>query len=431
MPLPFLTRGASLTTARGPAIGPHLPLYAALPFVAMLLAIGTLPLLAPRWWEPNRNKLLVSCGFGVPVVALYLWRQPLALVRMGEEYVSFIVLLAGLYVISGGILLRGDLEATPLTNTAFLAGGSLLASFIGTTGAAMLLIRPLLQTNRERSRTKHTVIFFIFLVCNIGGLLTPLGDPPLFLGHLQGVPFTWTFSLWPPWLLAVTVLLLVYFIWDSVEHAREPLAALRRDRAQIEPLRVLGAVNGVWLAGVALAVALLRAPWREAVIVGLGALSLWRTPSRIRRANGFTTYPMVEVAALFFGIFLTMIPPLELLRTRAPGFGIREPWQFFWTTGILSSVLDNAPTYLTLLALGRGLGLGDEVAGVPHGILRGISLGAVFMGANTYIGNAPNFMVKSIAERAGVKMPSFSGYLAYSALVLLPLFGGITLLFFR
>jgi Na+/H+ antiporter NhaD/arsenite permease-like protein len=397
----------------------------------MLLAIATLPLAAPGWWEPNRNKLLLSCALGLPVFALYLARQPLALVRMGEEYVSFILLLAGLYVISGGILLRGDLEAKPLTNTAFLAAGSILASFIGTTGAAMLLIRALLQTNRERSRVKHTVIFFIFLVCNIGGLLTPLGDPPLFLGYLQGVPFPWTFTLWLPWLLMVATLLLVYFIWDSLQHAREPLAALRRDRAQIEPLRVVGLINGLWLGGVVLAVAVLRAPWREAVIVGLAALSLRTTPSRIRRANGFTAHPMIEVAVLFFGIFLTMIPVLELLRTHAGRFGIRAPWQFFWATGILSSFLDNAPTYLTLLALGQGLGLADEVAGVPHSVLTGISLGAVAMGANTYIGNAPNFMVKSIAEEAGVKMPSFFGYLIYSGSLLIPLFIGITFVFFR
>ena len=415
----------------GQTIEPILPVYALLPFVAMLAAIAVLPLSAPAWWESNRNKFVVSCGLGLPILAVYLRRQPFALVTMGEEYVSFILLLASLYVISGGILLRGDLEATPLTNTAFLAAGSVLASFVGTTGASMLLIRPLLQTNRERARVKHTVIFFIFLVCNIGGMLTPLGDPPLFLGYLQGVPFTWTFRLWLPWLLMVATLLLVYFIWDSLEHARESLAALRRDRTQVEPLRVLGAVNGLWLAGVVLAVALLRAPWREAVMVGLGALSLWTTPSRVRRANGFTAHPIIEVAVLFFGIFLTMIPALELLQARAPAFGIRQPWQFFWATGLLSSVLDNAPTYLTFFALARGLGLTDEVAGLSHGVLTGISLGAVAMGANTYIGNAPNFMVKSIAEKAGVKMPSFFGYVVYSGSLLIPLFVGITFIFFR
>jgi Na+/H+ antiporter NhaD/arsenite permease-like protein len=406
------------------------PLYTVLPFVLMLLAIAVCPLWTPHWWERNLNKLLVSGALGLPILILYLGRQPLALVKMGEEYVSFILLLAGLYVISGGILLRGDLEATPLVNTTFLALGSLLASFIGTTGASMLLIRPLLQTNRERTRVRHTVIFFIFLVSNIGGMLTPLGDPPLFLGYLQGVPFAWTFRLWPPWLVMLALLLVVYFVWDSIQHAREPLAALRRDRAQIEPLRVRGMTNALWLAGVVLAVAFLHEPWREVVIVALAALSLWRTPRQIRRANGFTAYPMVEVAVLFFGIFLTMIPALELLRLRGGELGVREPWQFFWATGALSSFLDNAPTYLAFLALGQGLNLADEVVGVTHAVLTGISVGAVCMGANTYIGNAPNFMVKSIAEEAGVKMPSFFGYMAYSAGILIPMFIAVTLLFF-
>lgn len=412
------------------AHGSPLPLYAVVPFVAMLLAIAVCPLWIPHWWESNRNKLVLSCVLGLPVAVLYLVRESHALGRMGEDYLSFILLLAGLYVISGGIRLTGDLEATPLTNTAFLAVGSVLASFLGTTGASMLLIRPLLQTNRERTRVRHTVIFFIFLVSNIGGLLTPLGDPPLFLGYLQGVPFSWTFRLWPHWLVAVAALLLVYFIWDSIHHAREPLAALRRDRAQREPLRLAGALNGLWLLGVVGAVAFLREPWREVVIVAVAGLSLWQTPRAIRRANGFTAYPMVEVAALFFGIFLTMIPALELLRMRGGELAMREPWQFFWTTGMLSSFLDNAPTYLTFLALGRGLGLANEVAGVPHTMLAAISVGAVFMGANTYIGNAPNFMVKSIAEEAKVAMPSFFGYMAYSGAVLLPLFALVTWLFF-
>ena len=407
-----------------------LPLYWVLPFGAMLLAIAVCPLWVPQWWERNANKLRASCLLGLPVLLLYLRRDPHALVRMGDDYVSFILLLAALYVISGGIRLTGDLEATPLTNTAFLAVGSLLASFLGTTGASMLLIRPLLQTNRERTRVRHTVLFFIFLVSNIGGLLTPLGDPPLFLGYLQGVPFVWTFRLWPQWVLTVGALLLVYFVWDSIHHAREPLPALRRDRLVRQPLRMQGVPNGVWLVGVVLAVAFLREPWRELAMLGLGALSLWQTPTAIRKANGFTAYPIVEVAVLFFGIFLTMIPALELLRTRGGELGVREPWQFFWATGALSSFLDNAPTYLTFLALGQGLGLANEVVGVPETILAAISTGAVFMGANSYIGNAPNFMVKSIAEEAKVRMPSFFGYMAYSRGVLLPLFVLVTWLFF-
>jgi Na+/H+ antiporter NhaD/arsenite permease-like protein len=402
-----------------------------LPFVVMLLAIAILPLRVPHWWEPNRNKAIVAAVLGAPIFLVYLVRDPGALLHTAQDYVSFMILLAGLYAISGGVLLSGDLEATPLVNTAFIGLGALAASFLGTTGASMLLIRPLLMTNRERTRVRHTVIFFIFLVANIGGMLTPVGDPPLFLGYLQGVPFAWTFGLWAPWLTMVAILLAVYFVWDTRAYTREPLSAIRRDRRERTPLRLRGGANALALAGVVLAVACLAAPWREAAIVGLAVLSYWRTPAAIHRANGFTTYPIVEVAVLFLGIFLTMIPALDLLRLRGAELGVREPWQFFWATGALSSFLDNAPTYLTFLALGQGLRLVPEVVGVPHAILAAISVGAVAMGANTYIGNAPNFMVKAIAEEAGITMPSFGGYMVYSGAILLPLFAVVTLLFFR
>jgi Na+/H+ antiporter NhaD/arsenite permease-like protein len=396
----------------------------------MLLAIALCPLWTPHWWESNRNKLVVSCVLGLPVIGLYAVRRPHALLETAEEYLSFILLLTALYVIAGGIRLSGDLEATPLVNTTFLAAGSVLASFLGTTGAAMLLIRPVLQTNRQRTHITHTVVFFTFLVANVGGLLTPLGDPPLFLGYLQGVPFAWTFRLLPQWLFAVGVLLLGYFVWDSVVYGWEPARVVARDEAERRPLRLDGTLNFVWLAGVVLGVALLRAPWREALILALIGLSLWRTPREVHRANEFTPHPMVEVAVLFLGIFLTMIPALEMLRTRGSELGVREPWQFFWATGVLSSFLDNAPTYLVFLALAQGLGLPDEVVGMPHAILAAISVGAVFMGANTYIGNAPNFMVKAIAEAARVRMPSFFGYMLYSGGILLPLFAVITWVFF-
>ena len=412
-------------------VSPAPPLISALPFAFMLLAIAVCPLWVPRWWESNRHKLLVAAALGLPVLALYLLRRPTALLGMAEEYVSFIVLLAGLYAISGGIRLTGDLEATPLTNTTFLALGSVLASLIGTTGASMLLIRPLLQTNRERRRVRHTVIFFIFLVSNVGGMLTPLGDPPLFLGYLQGVPFAWTFRLWPQWLFMTVVLLALYVVWDTRQYVHESLAARQRDRAEIQPLRLRGGLNAVWLGLVVLAVAFLHAPWRELAIVALAAVSLWRTPASIRRANGVTAYPMIEVAVLFFGIFLTMIPALELLRVRGGELGVREPWQFFWATGALSSFLDNAPTYLTFLALAQGLHMTDEVVGVTNVVLAAISVGAVAMGATSYIGNAPNFMVKSIAEEAKVRMPSFFGYMLYSGAILVPLFVVVTLVFFR
>jgi Na+/H+ antiporter NhaD/arsenite permease-like protein len=407
------------------------PLYSVLPFAGMLLAIAVCPLWVPHWWVSNRNKLIASAVLGLPVLVLYGVRHPVTLVHTAEDYVSFIVLLAGLFVISGGILLRGDLVATPATNTGFLALGGVLASLVGTTGASMLLVRPLLQTNSERTRVKHTVIFFIFIVSNVGGMLTPLGDPPLFLGYLAGVPFTWTLRLWPHWGLMLVALLTVFFVYDSVQFSREPLAAIRRDRSHVEPLRVRGGLNAAGLVGVVLAVALLQAPWREVVIVALSAISLKLTPGRIRRDNGFSSGPMIEVAVLFAGIFLTMIPALDLLRLRGDELGVRAPWQFFWASGVLSSFLDNAPTYLTFLALGQGLRLPGEIVGVPAAILAAISVGSVAMGANTYIGNAPNFMVKAIAEEAGVKMPSFFGYLLYSGTILLPLFVVVTLVFFR
>jgi Na+/H+ antiporter NhaD/arsenite permease-like protein len=397
----------------------------------MLLAIAVCPLIVPHWWESNRNKAIVAAVLAAPILVMYAMRDTRVLAHTAEDYVSFIVLLGGLYVITGGILMTGDLEATPLTNATFLAAGAGLASFVGTTGASMLLIRPLLQTNQERRRVRHTVMFFIFLVSNVGGMLTPLGDPPLFLGYLQGVPFTWTFRLWPQWLLLSVGLLAIYVVLDTREYAREGLGSLRRDRTQVVPLRVRGITNLVWLAGVVLAVAFLGAPWRELAIVALAALSLRFTPKAIRTANGFTSHPIVEVAVIFVGIFATMIPALDLLRLRGAELGVREPWQFFWASGLLSSFLDNAPTYLTFLALGQGLGLAREIVGVPESILTAISVGSVAMGANSYIGNAPNFMVKSIAEEAGVKMPSFFGYLAYAGAVLLPLFVVVTLLFFR
>jgi len=397
----------------------------------MLLAIAVCPLRIPHWWEANRNKAIVSGALGLPVLAVYGVRHPATLLHTGLDYISFIVLLAGLFTVSGGILLRGDLVATPATNTGFLALGGVLASLVSTTSASMLLVRPLLQTNSERTRVKHTVIFFIFVVSNVGGMLTPLGDPPLFLGYLAGVPFTWTLQLWPQWTLMMAVLLGTYFVCDSVQFAREPLAALQHDRSRVTPLRIHGGLNALWLAGVVVAVALLPAPWREVAIVALAGLSLRLTPSRIRRDNGFSAGPMVEVAVLFAGIFATMIPALDLLRLRGGELGVRTPWQFFWAAGALSSFLDNAPTYLTFLALGQGLRLPAEVVGVPGSILAAISVGAVAMGANTYIGNAPNFMVKAIAEEAGVKMPSFFGYMIYSGAILLPLFVVVTLVFFR
>jgi Na+/H+ antiporter NhaD/arsenite permease-like protein len=402
-----------------------------LPFVGILLAIALLPLFAAHFWESNLRKLGLSALLGLPVLWLYLRHHPAALAHAAEDYVSFIILLGSLYVISGGVMLEGNLPARPSVNAAFLGAGSLLASLIGTTGASMLLIRPLLQTNRERKHVRHTVVFFIFLVSNIGGCLTPLGDPPLFLGYLQGVPFTWTFRLFPAWLATTTVLLVVYLLWDTRAYGREVRQDLMRDRLEVRRLRVAGKENLVLLGGIVVAAAFLGSPWREAAMILLADASYTRTDPELRRANHFSFGPILEVAALFAGIFLTMLPALDLLRERGAALGVREPWQFFWATGALSSFLDNAPTYLTFLALAQGLGLTPEVAGVSERVLAAISLGAVFMGANTYIGNGPNFMVRAIAEERGVTMPSFGGYMLYSLAVLIPTFVLVTLVFFR
>jgi Na+/H+ antiporter NhaD/arsenite permease-like protein len=400
------------------------------PFVGLLAAIAVLPLAAPRLWESNARKLALSLALGLPVAALYLLKSPGSLAHAVGDYVSFILLLGSLFVISGGVLLDGDLEAKPLVNAGFLAAGALLASFVGTTGASMLLIRPLLKINQQRRHVAHTVVFFIFLVSNVGGCLTPLGDPPLFLGYLAGVPFAWTLRLAPAWLFTTGVLLLLYLVLDANLHGEESWKARLRDRVEVRPVRLVGGGNLVLLLGVLASVAFLRAPWRELAMVGLAAASLAGTDPELRRANRFTFHPIAEVASLFAGIFLTMLPALDLLRARGGELGIREAWQFFWATGLLSSVLDNAPTYLTFLALAQGQGLAREVAGVPHEILVAISLGAVFMGANSYIGNGPNFMVRAIAEERGVRMPSFLGYSAWSGFVLLPTFLLVTLVFF-
>jgi Na+/H+ antiporter NhaD/arsenite permease-like protein len=401
------------------------------PFATMLLAIALFPLLAPGFWESNGRKLAVGAGLGLPVLVLYARHHPAALLHTTEDYVSFMALLGSLFVISGGVLVTGDIEARPAVNTALLAVGAVLASLIGTTGASVLLIRPLLATNQERRHVAHTVVFFIFVVANIGGCLTPLGDPPLFLGYLLGVPFAWTLRLAPHWLLANGIVLTIYYVWDRRAYAREDAAAIALDRTAVRPIQVSGKRNVVFLLAVVASVAWLHAPYRELAMLAVSLLSLAMTSRAVREANRFTFHAIAEVAALFAGIFLTMLPALDILRAHGRALGLRQPWQFFWGTGLLSSFLDNAPTYLTFLAIAQSLGLPAQVAGVTHEVLAAISTGAVFMGANTYIGNGPNFMVRAIAEERGIKMPTFGGYMLYSGAVLLPVFGIVTLVFFR
>lgn len=417
--------------------GPDMPLWSVVPFVGLLLGVAVLPLAAPHWWHENRNKAILSALFGIPVAGYVAFRAPAALGHAALEYLAFVSLLGSLFIISGGVRLRGSLKGTPASNAALLGIGAVLANLVGTTGAAMLLIRPYLEANRSRATKVHLVVFFLFIVANCGGCLTPLGDPPLFLGFLKGVPFTWTFRLWAPWLTVCGILLAVFFVLDLRHFRRTPTPPPVAE----EPLGIEGAWNLLLLAavvGVILAGGFWVQPhhgeiaaqlFQSIALVALAGLSIWLTPSSLRKANEFSWHPLVEVLVLFAGIFTAMIPALAVLGSRGSSLEVKDPWQFFWATGVLSAFLDNAPTYLAFLSMAQYLP--DEVAGTTHAALAAISAGAVFMGAATYIGNGPNFMVKAIAEQSGVKMPSFFGYLAWSLAVLVPTLIAATLLFFR
>jgi Na+/H+ antiporter NhaD/arsenite permease-like protein len=434
-PLTTLVHAPVVASAAGGHLIPPIAWIA--PFVTLLLCIAILPLAAPHFWHKNSSKALVSVALAIPVAIYYLMHgSGMELGHALIEYISFIALLGSLYIISGGIRLTGDLQATPRVNTTFLAIGAVLANFLGTTGAAMLLIRPMLQTNQEREHKTHIVVFFIFLVANVGGCLTPLGDPPLFLGYLRGVPFTWTLSLWPEWLLAVAILLTAFYFWDRRAYAQETRAAIALDRTQIRPLRLTGKINFLFLLGVILSILFLGEPWRELAMIAMAGLSLAVTPRGIRKENHFDFEAIIEVAVLFVGIFVTMVPALSLLKANGAALGIDTPAKFFWATGTLSGFLDNAPTYLAFGSLAQGLtgieSFADLAAQAPH-LLQAISLGAVFMGAMTYIGNGPNFMVRAIAAAPGpysVKMPEFFGYMLWSFALLVPTFLIITVLFF-
>jgi Na+/H+ antiporter NhaD/arsenite permease-like protein len=436
---------AAAASAPTQTLGHMLPVWSVVPFVLMLLAIAVMPLVAATFWERNWNKVLLSVVLGAPV-AIWTGKLDLPVVlHTAGEYVAFILLLGALFVIAGGIVIRGTLAGTPGLNTLLIGIGAVLASVIGTTGAAMVLVRPLVRATSVRLRRAHVFVFFIFIVANAGGLLTPMGDPPLFLGFLRGVPFTWTLRLWPAWLLANGSLLLLFYAMDSIVFRREDVEQPNLDRAAVEhqvPISIAGKHNIVFLAGimgVLLASGKLGLHWivQDAGLAAMLALSLVTTPRRLREENGFTWYPIAEVAALFAGIFATMIPALAILNARGAELRLDRPWQFFWASGALSSFLDNAPTYLTFASAASG-SLGVDASDLGHllatevgaELLAAVSMGSVLMGANTYIGNGPNFMVKAIAEQGGVRMPGFFGYMAYSGAILLPLFAMLTWLFF-
>ncbi len=468
---PQSTHGADRPEATGHAEQRFLPHYwAFIPFALLLMCIAILPLLrfTEHWWHHNKNRFLLAASLGVVTLLYYGtihpggvanhfthahhsaqgWATVFAVFSNAifSDFVPFIILLFSLYVISGGINLRGDLPAHPLTNCAFIGVGTLLASFIGTTGAAMVLIQPLLATNAERKHTVHTIVFFVFMVCNCGGLLLPIGDPPLFLGYLKGVPFLWTMGLWPFWLAVNIPLLIIYYLWDLRAYKTEEIRDLVRDEAEVRPLELTGKINLMFLLGVVLCVGLIvpdeplfgtsfHPPqfFREALMLTIVILSLMFTHAHTRVLNEFDYLAITEVAALFCGIFICVQIPVEILNIKGPGMGIDSGPKFFWITGLLSSFLDNAPTYVVFFETAKTLpAAGADVVSLAGGgaiqaeFLVAVSLGAVFMGANTYIGNGPNFMVKSIAEQSGVKMPSFFGYMLFSGCVLLPIFAVVT-----
>ena len=445
------------------SLGEVLPLFSCIPFACMLLSIALLPLIAGNIWHHHFGKISAFWAASMAVPFIYLYKG----VAIHEilhiilaDYIPFIILLWALFTVSGGILLKGTLRGTPLVNTGIILIGTFLASWMGTTGAAMLMIRPLLRANDHRKNKTFMVVFFIFLVANIGGALTPLGDPPLFLGFLHGVSFFWTFKILPQMLLSVGILLCVYFILDTYYYKKEKASV--PDKEEKKPLRLVGIYNFIFLGGIVGAVLMSgvidlgevstlgihRAvqDWlRDGFLIAMGIGSLIATPRELREENQFSWFPIIEVAYLFIGIFITMIPCLLLLKAGPNGAfaflinAVKEPFHYFWVAGMLSAFLDNAPTYLTFF----NTALGSFYAGMPEAssvpllmtekavYLAAISCGSVFFGACSYIGNAPNFMVRSIAGEAGTPMPSFFGYiLKYSLVFLIPTFIIVTFIFF-
>ena len=447
-----------------PNLGPVLPLWSCIPFACMLLSIALWPLLLPDFWHHHFGKISAfwAASMAIPFLIAFKGEALYEILHIIlADYVPFIILLWSLYTVSGGILLRGTLRGTPVVNVVILIIGTLLASWMGTTGAAMLLIRPFLRANNYRKNRTFMVVFFIFLVANVGGSLTPLGDPPLFLGFLHGVSFFWTFNILPHMLTVVIILLVIYFFLDTYHYRKEGVKAPAENGVK-QPLKLEGVHNFIFLAGIVGSVLMSgMVEWgelntfgvhravqdwvRDGLLIIMGILSLVTTSVSLREDNDFTWFPIVEVAYLFIGIFITMIPCLLILKAGSEGAlavlvnGVTRPAHYFWVTGGLSSFLDNAPTYLTFFntALGSFYSGMPEAGAVPLLMtekavyLKAVSAGAVFFGACSYIGNAPNFMVRSISEEAGTPMPSFFGYiLKFSLIYLIPTFVVVTLVFF-
>ena len=445
-------------------LGPELPLWSCIPFACMLLSIALFPLVAPEFWHHHFGKVsgFWAASLAIPFLIIYKGTALYEIVHIIlADYVPFIILLWSLYTVSGGILLKGSLRGTPLVNVVILIIGTVLASWMGTTGAAMLLIRPFLRANNYRKNRTFMVVFFIFLVANVGGSLTPLGDPPLFLGFLHGVSFFWTFKILPHMLVVSGILLVIYYFLDLYHFKRETGRVPAEEAGKV-PLKLVGTHNFIFLIGVIGAVLMSgMVDWGEVTVMGvhrgvqdwvrdgllivMGLLSMTTTSVEIREENAFTWFPIIEVAYLFVGIFITMIPCLLILKAGAHGQlaflinAVQAPLHYFWVTGALSGFLDNAPTYLTFFntALGSHYPGMAEAQAVPLLMtenalyLQAISAGAVFFGACSYIGNAPNFMVRSISEEAGTPMPSFFGYiLKYTLVFLLPTFTVVTFIFF-
>ena len=457
--------------ASGEALGDQLPLWSMIPFAGMLLSIAIFPIVKPHWWEKNMLWVALFWSFVFLVPFFFVYGADETIYQLIHtvvlDYVPFLLLLFALYAVAGGIVIKGSMVGTPKLNTIILAIGTVLASVIGTTGAAMVLIRPLIRANEFRKRKMHTIIFFIFLVCNIGGALTPVGDPPLFMGFLRGVPFFWTtIHLLPLYVFTSVVLLVIYYIFENKMYKKDLAEGCVQPEHTGEKIKIEGLHNLLYIVLILFAVVMsgtlaqspmfqnpdgsvkglhlyslhghdLVATWpniiKDILLLVAAFLSMKTTKKEIREFNNFNWAAIEEVAKLFIGIFITMIPALAILGARGASLGLHTEWQFFWSTGMLSGFLDNTPTYLVFLttaaAMGAAEGLATTIGIVEVPILIAVSAGAVFMGALSYIGNAPNFMVRSIAEESNIKMPSFFGYMKWSFGFLIPLFLLDTLIF--